>query len=84
VLLRDALHATSSGNEGSRRCNSTVPPRRGESVAFGGFGAKLPRDLRDGAVSCWMTHFRRQPIYQRSVARWRNYETALAPLFAKL
>jgi hypothetical protein len=26
----------------------------------------------------------RQPIYQRSVARWRNYENALASLFAKL
>jgi tetratricopeptide (TPR) repeat protein len=26
----------------------------------------------------------RQPIYQRSVARWKHYEEALAPLFAKL
>jgi tetratricopeptide (TPR) repeat protein len=26
----------------------------------------------------------RQPIYTRSVARWKNYETALAPLFAQL
>jgi tetratricopeptide (TPR) repeat protein len=26
----------------------------------------------------------RQPLYTRSVARWRNYETALAPLFARL
>jgi tetratricopeptide (TPR) repeat protein len=26
----------------------------------------------------------RQPIYKRSVARWRNYENALAPLVAKL
>lgn len=26
----------------------------------------------------------RQPIYQRSVGRWKNYETALADLFAKL
>ena len=26
----------------------------------------------------------RQPIYRRSVGRWRNYETALADLFAKL
>jgi tetratricopeptide (TPR) repeat protein len=26
----------------------------------------------------------RQPIYRRSVARWRNYEKALKPLFARL
>jgi hypothetical protein len=26
----------------------------------------------------------RQPIYQRSVGRWRHYEQALAELFAKL
>jgi hypothetical protein len=26
----------------------------------------------------------RQPIYQRSVARWRHYETALGPLFGRL
>jgi tetratricopeptide (TPR) repeat protein len=26
----------------------------------------------------------RQPIYQRSVARWKNYENALGPLFAQL
>jgi hypothetical protein len=26
----------------------------------------------------------RQPVYQRSVARWRNYEQALAELFAAL
>jgi hypothetical protein len=26
----------------------------------------------------------RQPIYTRSVARWKNYEAALAPLFAQL
>jgi tetratricopeptide (TPR) repeat protein len=26
----------------------------------------------------------RQPIYQRSVARWKHYEPALAPLFEKL
>jgi hypothetical protein len=26
----------------------------------------------------------RQPIYTRSVARWKNYEAALAPLFARL
>jgi tetratricopeptide (TPR) repeat protein len=26
----------------------------------------------------------RQPIYRRSVARWRNYQSALAPLFAAL
>ena len=26
----------------------------------------------------------RQPLYTRSVARWRNYEKALAPLFARL
>ena len=26
----------------------------------------------------------RQPIYTRSVARWKNYEAALGPLFAKL
>jgi hypothetical protein len=26
----------------------------------------------------------RQPVYTRSVARWRNYEEALAPLFARL
>jgi tetratricopeptide (TPR) repeat protein len=26
----------------------------------------------------------RQPVYQRSVARWRNYESALAELFAAL
>jgi hypothetical protein len=26
----------------------------------------------------------RQPIYQQSVARWRNYQIALAPLFAAL
>lgn len=26
----------------------------------------------------------RQPIYTRSVARWKHYETALGPLFAKL
>jgi hypothetical protein len=26
----------------------------------------------------------RQPIYKKSVARWRNYENALALLFAKL
>jgi tetratricopeptide (TPR) repeat protein len=26
----------------------------------------------------------RQPIYQRSVARWKHYEQALAPLFARL
>ena len=26
----------------------------------------------------------RQPIYKKSVARWRNYENALASLFAKL
>jgi tetratricopeptide (TPR) repeat protein len=26
----------------------------------------------------------RQPIYRRSVARWRNYEKALQPLFARL
>jgi hypothetical protein len=26
----------------------------------------------------------RQPVYQRSVARWKNYEPALAELFAKL
>jgi tetratricopeptide (TPR) repeat protein len=26
----------------------------------------------------------RQPIYQQSVARWKNYASALAPLFAKL
>jgi tetratricopeptide (TPR) repeat protein len=26
----------------------------------------------------------RQPIYKQSVARWKNYESALAPLFAKL
>ncbi len=26
----------------------------------------------------------RQPIYTRSVARWKNYENALGPLFAKL
>jgi hypothetical protein len=26
----------------------------------------------------------RQPIYRRSLARWKNYEGALAPLFAKL
>jgi tetratricopeptide (TPR) repeat protein len=26
----------------------------------------------------------RQPLYTRSVARWRNYEEALAPLFARL
>jgi len=26
----------------------------------------------------------RQPIYQQSVARWRNYQSALAPLFAAL
>jgi hypothetical protein len=25
-----------------------------------------------------------QPIYQRSVARWRNYERSLEPLLAKL
>jgi RNA polymerase sigma factor (TIGR02999 family) len=26
----------------------------------------------------------RQPIYQKSVARWKNYQSALAPLFAAL
>ena len=26
----------------------------------------------------------RQPVYQRSVARWKNYEPALAELFAGL
>jgi hypothetical protein len=26
----------------------------------------------------------RQPIYQRSVARWQRYETMLAPLLARL
>jgi hypothetical protein len=26
----------------------------------------------------------RQPIYQRSVARWKNYERSLGPLFTKL
>ncbi len=26
----------------------------------------------------------RQPVYQRSVARWRNYELALTELFAAL
>ncbi len=26
----------------------------------------------------------RQPIYKQSVARWKNYENALAPLFARL
>ena len=26
----------------------------------------------------------RQPIYSRSVGRWRNYEDALGPLFARL
>jgi hypothetical protein len=26
----------------------------------------------------------RQPVYQRSVARWKNYEPALAELFAAL
>jgi hypothetical protein len=26
----------------------------------------------------------RQPIYRRSVARWKNYEKALWPLFARL
>ena len=26
----------------------------------------------------------RQPIYTRSVGRWRNYETTLADLFANL
>lgn len=26
----------------------------------------------------------RQPIYRRSLARWRNYQTALQPLFARL
>jgi tetratricopeptide (TPR) repeat protein len=26
----------------------------------------------------------RQPIYQQSVARWKNYQNALAPLFARL
>jgi hypothetical protein len=26
----------------------------------------------------------RQPLYTKSVRRWKNYETALAPLFAKV
>ena len=26
----------------------------------------------------------RQPIYQRSVARWKHYEQALGPLFDRL
>jgi hypothetical protein len=33
------------------------------------------------AVRWWA---RRQPIYQRSVARWKHYESALGALFDRL